>query len=152
MGIRHVGAKVSKQLLEAFETIEDLASADVEAIAAVDGLGEVIAKSIQRYFVKEEVKVLLKELESYGINMAYLGQKIADNAILSGKTVVLTGKLEHLKRSEAKAKLEALGAKVTGSVSKKTDLVVAGSDAGSKLEKAQSLGIDVVDEAWLLNL
>ena len=116
------------------------------------GLGEVIAKSIQRYFVKEEVKVLLKELESYGINMAYLGQKVADNAILSGKTVVLTGKLEHLKRSEAKAKLEALGAKVTGSVSKKTDLVVAGSDAGSKLEKAQSLGIDVVDEAWLLNL
>ena len=152
MGIRHVGAKVSKQLLEAFETIKDLASADVEAIAAVDGLGEVIAKSIQRYFVKEEVKVLLKELESYGINMAYLGQKVADNAILSGKTVVLTGKLEHLKRSEAKAKLEALGAKVTGSVSKKTDLVVAGSDAGSKLEKAQSLGIDVVDEAWLLNL
>lgn len=152
MGIRHVGAKVSKQLLEAFETIKDLASADVEAIAAVDGLGEVIARSIQRYFVKEEVKVLLKELESYGINMAYLGQKVADNAILSGKTVVLTGKLEHLKRSEAKAKLEALGAKVTGSVSKKTDLVVAGSDAGSKLEKAQSLGIDVVDEAWLLNL
>lgn len=152
LGIRHVGAKVSKQLLEAFETIKDLASADVEAIAAVDGLGEVIAKSIQRYFVKEEVKVLLKELESYGINMAYLGQKVADNAILSGKTVVLTGKLEHLKRSEAKAKLEALGAKVTGSVSKKTDLVVAGSDAGSKLEKAQSLGIDVVDEAWLLNL
>lgn len=152
LGIRHVGAKVSKQLLEAFETIKDLASADVEAIAAVDGLGEVIAKSIQRYFVKEEVKVLLKELESYGINMAYLGQKVADDAILSGKTVVLTGKLEHLKRSEAKAKLEALGAKVTGSVSKKTDLVVAGSDAGSKLEKAQSLGIDVVDEAWLLNL
>ena len=129
-----------------------MASADVEAIAAVDGLGEVIAKSIQRYFVKEEVKVLLKELESYGINMVYLGQKVADDAILSGKTVVLTGKLEHLKRSEAKAKLEALGAKVTGSVSKKTDLVVAGSDAGSKLEKAQSLGIDVVDEAWLLNL
>lgn len=152
LGIRHVGAKVSKQLLEAFETIKNLASADVEAVAAVDGLGEVIAKSIQRYFAKEEVKVLLKELESYGINMAYLGQKVADDAILSGKTVVLTGKLEHLKRSEAKAKLEALGAKVTGSVSKKTDLVVAGSDAGSKLEKAQSLGIDVVDEAWLLNL
>ena len=84
--------------------------------------------------------------------MAYLGQKEADDAILSGKTVVLTGKLEHLKRSEAKEKLEALGAKVTGSVSKKTDLVVAGSDAGSKLEKAQSLGIDVKDEAWLLDL
>ena len=137
LGIRHVGAKVSKQLLEAFGSIQELASADVEAIAAVDGLGEVIAKSIQRYFAKEEAQVLLKELETYGVNLAYLGQKEADDAILSGKTVVLTGKLEHLKRSEAKAKLEALGAKVTGSVSKKTDLVVAGSDAGSKLEKAQ---------------
>ena len=152
LGIRHVGAKVSKQLLEAFGSIQELASADVEAIAAVDGLGEVIAKSIQRYFAKEEAQVLLKELETYGVNLAYLGQKVADDAILSGKTVVLTGKLEHLKRSEAKAKLEALGAKVTGSVSKKTDLVVAGSDAGSKLEKAQSLGIEVKDEAWLLDL
>jgi len=152
LGIRHVGAKVSKQLLEAFGSIKELASADVEAIAAVDGLGEVIAKSIQRYFAKEEAQVLLKELETYGVNLAYLGQKVADDAILSGKTVVLTGKLEHLKRSEAKAKLEALGAKVTGSVSKKTDLVVAGSDAGSKLEKAQSLGIEVKDEAWLLDL
>ena len=152
MGIRHVGAKVSKQLLEAFSSIQELASADVEAIAAVDGLGEVIAKSIQRYFAKEEAQVLMKELESYGVNLSYLGQKVADDAILSGKTVVLTGKLEHLKRSEAKAKLEALGAKVTGSVSKKTDLVVAGSDAGSKLEKAQSLGIEVKDEAWLLDL
>ena len=152
LGIRHVGAKVSKQLLESFGTIKELASADVQAIAAVDGLGEVIAKSIQRYFAKEEAQVLLKELESYGVNLSYLGQKVADDAILSGKTVVLTGKLEHLKRSEAKAKLEALGAKVTGSVSKKTDLVVAGSDAGSKLEKAQSLGIEVKDEAWLLDL
>ena len=152
LGIRHVGAKVSKQLLEAFGSIQELASADVEAIAAVDGLGEVIAKSIQRYFAKEEAQVLMKELESYGVNLSYLGQKVADDAILSGKTVVLTGKLEHLKRSEAKAKLEALGAKVTGSVSKKTDLVVAGSDAGSKLEKAQSLGIEVKDEAWLLDL
>mgnify|MGYP002753698219 CR=1 FL=1 len=152
MGPSVVGAKVSKQLLEAFGSIQELASADVEAIAAVDGLGDVIAKSIQRYFAKEEAQVLMKELESYGVNLSYLGQKVADDAILSGKTVVLTGKLEHLKRSEAKAKLEALGAKVTGSVSKKTDLVVAGSDAGSKLEKAQSLGIEVKDEAWLLDL
>lgn len=87
LGIRHVGAKVSKQLLESFGTIKELASADVQAIAAVDGLGEVIAKSIQRYFAKEEAQVLLKELESYGVNLSYLGQKVADDAILSGKTV-----------------------------------------------------------------
>ena len=136
LGIRHVGAKVSKQLLEAFETIKDLASADVEAIAAVDGLGEVIARSIQRYFVKEEVKVLLKELESYGIN-GLSWAKVARQCHLSGKTVVLTGKLEHLKRGEAKSKTRGLtGAKVTGSVSKKTDLVVAGGDAGSKVGKS----------------
>ncbi|MFR2078928.1 MAG: helix-hairpin-helix domain-containing protein [Streptococcus sp.] len=98
-------------MLESFGTIKELASADVQASAAVDGLGEVIAKSIQRYFAKEEAQVLLKELESYGVNLSYLGQKVADDAIFSGKTVVLTGKLEHLKRSEAKAKLEALGAK-----------------------------------------
>ena len=86
-------------------------------LSAVDGLGEVYRpKSIQRYFAKEEAQVLLKELESYGVNLSYLGQKVTDDAILSGKTVVLTGKLEHLKRSEAKAKLEALGAKVTFSL------------------------------------
>ena len=96
LGIRHVGAKVSKQLLEAFGSIQELASADVEAIAAVDGLGEVIAKSIQRYFDKEEAQVLMKELETYGVNLSYLGQKVADDAILSGKTVVLTGKLSIL--------------------------------------------------------
>ena len=152
LGIRHVGAKVSKQLLEAFESIPLLAQAEIEAIAAVEGLGEVIAQSLHTYFAKKEAQELVKELEAYGVNLNYLGQKVADDAVLSGKTVVLTGKLEQLKRSEAKAKLESLGAKVTGSVSKKTDLVVAGSDAGSKLEKAQSLGIEVQDEAWLLNL
>ncbi|MBM7636155.1 DNA ligase (NAD+) [Streptococcus saliviloxodontae] len=152
LGIRHVGAKASKQLMEAFENLQALSQADEEAIAAIDGLGLVIAKSLRDYFATENARLLLSELEQDGVNLSYLGKKVSADAALSGQIVVLTGKLEHLKRSEAKAKLEELGAKVTGSVSKKTNLVVAGSDAGSKLAKAQELGIPVVDEEWLLTL
>lgn len=152
LGIRHVGSKASRLLLETFETLPALADADEEAIASIEGLGGVIAKSLRSYFAKEEAKKLLAELETYGVNLAYLGKKVAQDAALSGMTVVLTGKLEQMGRKEAKEKLEALGAKVTGSVSKKTDLVVAGADAGSKLAKAQELGIQVQDETWLLNL
>ena len=117
-----------------------------------DSLGMVVAESLQRYFAQEGSQLLLEELKDAGVNLDYLGQKVAADAPLSGKTVVLTGKLERLTRSEAKAKLEALGAKVTGSVSKKTDLLVAGSDAGSKLSKAQELSIEIQDEAWLESL
>ena len=152
LGIRHVGAKASRLLLEVFDNVPALVEATEEEISAIEGLGDVIAKSLRSYFAKEEVKELLVELESYGVNLSYLGKKVAADAALSGLTVVLTGKLEQLGRKEAKEKLESLGAKVTGSVSKKTDLVVAGSEAGSKLTKAQELGIRVVDEAWLLNL
>lgn len=152
LGIRHVGAKASKLLLETFGNVPALAHAEEEAIASIEGLGGVIAKSLHSYFAKKEAQKLLEELESYGVNLSYLGKKVAKDAALSGMTVVLTGKLEQMGRKEAKEKLENLGAKVTGSVSKKTDLVVAGADAGSKLTKAQELGIRIEDEAWLLNL
>ena len=152
LGIRHVGSKVSQILLQEFHDLDQLATADPERIASIDSLGMVVAESLKRYFAQEGSKRLLQELKEAGVNMAYLGDKVAADAALSGMTVVLTGKLERLTRSEAKAKLESLGAKVTGSVSKKTDLVVAGSDAGSKLTKAQELGIQVEDEAWLESL
>lgn len=152
LGIRHVGSKVSQILLQEFHDLDQLATADPERIASIDSLGMVVAESLKRYFAQEGSKRLLQELKEAGVNLAYLGEKVAADAALSGMTVVLTGKLERLTRSEAKAKLESLGAKVTGSVSKKTDLVVAGSDAGSKLTKAQELGIQVEDEAWLESL
>ena len=152
LGIRHVGSKASQLLLQHFHSIESLAQANPEEVAGIESLGSVIAQSLQSYFETEGAKILLSELKELGVNLDYKGQVVAADAALSGLTVVLTGKLERLTRSEAKSKLENLGAKVTGSVSKKTDLVVAGADAGSKLQKAQELGIEIRDEAWLESL
>ncbi|OKQ36863.1 DNA ligase (NAD(+)) LigA [Streptococcus pneumoniae] len=152
LGIRHVGSKASQLLLQYFHSIENLYQADSEEVASIESLGGVIAKSLQTYFATEGSEILIRELKETGVNLDYKGQTVVADAALSGLTVVLTGKLERLKRSEAKSKLESLGAKVTGSVSKKTDLVVVGADAGSKLQKAQELGIQVRDEAWLESL
>ena len=152
LGIRHVGSKASQLLLQHFHSIENLAQADPEEVASIESLGSVIAQSLQTYFATEGSNILLDELKEAGVNLDYKGQTVVANAALSGLTIVLTGKLERLTRSEAKSKLESLGAKVTGSVSKKTNLVVAGADAGSKLQKAQELSIEVRDEAWLESL
>ena len=152
LGIRHVGSKASQLLLQHFHSIESLAQANPEEVASIESLGSVIAQSLQSYFETEGAKILLSELKELGVNLDYKGQVVAADAALSGLTVVLTGKLERLTRSEAKSKLENLGAKVTGSVSKKTDLVVAGVDAGIKFQKAQELGIEIRDEAWLESL
>ena len=152
LGIRHVGSKASQLLLQHFHSIESLAQANPEEVAGIESLGSVIAQSLQSYFETEGAKILLSELKELGVNLDYKGQTVSVDAALSGLTVVLTGKLERLNRTEAKNKLESLGAKVTGSVSKKTDLVVAGVDAGSKLQKAQELGIEIRDEAWLESL
>jgi DNA ligase (NAD+) len=113
-----------------------------------------MADAIVAYFTQEEVQELIHELKEYGVNLTYKGPKLVSvenvDSVFAGKTVVLTGKLEQLSRNEAKAQIEALGGKVTGSVSKKTDLVVAGEEAGSKLTKANELEIEVWDEARLL--
>ncbi|HEL0609440.1 TPA: NAD-dependent DNA ligase LigA [Streptococcus equi subsp. zooepidemicus] len=152
LGIRHIGAKASRLILENYGDLETLLSVTAEELAQIDGLGLVIGQSLVQYFQQDQATQLLAELKSAGVNLAYLGQRPDRQAELFGLTVVLTGKLEKLNRTQAKEKLEQLGAKVTGSVSKKTDLVVAGSEAGSKLAKAQQLGIRIEDEDWLLNL
>lgn len=151
LGIRHVGGKAAKLLMERFANLRALSKATEEEISEIPSLGGVIATAVVSYFETDGAKILLDELENAGLNFDYLGV-VNVEGILSGKTVVLTGKLTTLKRSEAKEKLEALGANVSGSVSKKTDLVVAGEEAGSKLTKAQDLGIEIWSEQDLLDL
>jgi DNA ligase (NAD+) len=154
LGIRHVGAKAAKVLAEHFETMDRLQNATKEELMSIHEVGEKMADSIVTYFAKPEVKELLNELRVYGVNMEYKGPKTPKagdvDSYFAGKTVVLTGKLESLSRNEAKEKIEQLGGKVTGSVSKNTDLVIAGADAGSKLTKAQQLNIEVWDEMRFL--
>ncbi|KGR72485.1 NAD-dependent DNA ligase LigA [Streptococcus phocae subsp. salmonis] len=151
LGIRHVGAKASRLILETFGDIEALLDVTEDQVAQIDGLGKVIAASLVRYFQQEQAAKLISELKEAGVNLSYLGHRTDSTAALFGLTVVLTGKLSQMTRNEAKAKLEQLGAKVTNSVSKKTDLLVAGTEAGSKLDKAQQLGIRIENEDWLRN-
>lgn len=150
LGIRHVGAKVARILMSHFGNLQNLMAASVTEILEIDSLGEVIAQSIVTYFSKNEVKELITELKEAGLNFKYLGVSAAKAAqkegFFAGKKVVLTGTLSQMKRTDAKKWLEAQGADVTGSVSKNTDFVIAGQDAGSKLTKAQKLGITVLDE------
>ncbi|MEK3799193.1 NAD-dependent DNA ligase LigA [Peribacillus sp. FSL H8-0477] len=154
LGIRHVGSKAAKTLAQYFETMEVLSQAQLEDLTAINEIGEKMANAVVAYFENEEVQLLLSELKKAGVNFSYTGPKLAAietiDSVFAGKTVVLTGKLHQMGREEAKEKLEALGAKVAGSVSKKTDLLIAGEDAGSKLTKAESLGIDVWDEDRLI--
>lgn len=154
LGVRHVGAKAAKTLAIEFNTMDKLASATNEQLTAINEIGDKMADSIVSYFELEEVQELLQELKEIGVNMEYKGPKpvsIEDStSIFAGKTVVLTGKLEQLSRNEAKDEIERLGGKVAGSVSKKTHLVIAGEDAGSKLAKAQELGVEVWTEEQLI--
>lgn len=151
LGIRHIGEKAATLLAKNFKTMDALKNATFDELVAIDEIGEKMAESVVKFFKEEKVVQLIEQLERLGINMTYLkdepeGQSIAAQAVFANKTVVLTGKLEHFTRNEAKAIIEANGGKVTGSVSKNTDLVIAGEKAGSKLKQAEKLNIPVWDE------
>ena len=151
LGIDHVGAKAARLISQKFKNMAKIMEADVQEVAAIDTIGMTIAESLTTYFAQDEVVELVEELQASGVNMDYLGETeeqiedIPDN-YFKGKTVVLTGTLSHFTRSEFTKKLQALGAKVTGSVSKKTDYVIYGKDAGSKYAKAQKLGVALLTE------
>jgi DNA ligase (NAD+) len=154
LGIRHVGAKAAKTLAQEFDTMDRLSATTRDELIAINEIGDKMADAIVTFFEQEEVHDLIKELKDYGVNMVYTGAKPVaiegSSTVFAGKTVVLTGKLSQLTRNEAKEKIEALGGNVAGSVSKKTDLVIAGEDAGSKLKKAEELGIEIWNEEKLV--
>ncbi|MGV4321572.1 NAD-dependent DNA ligase LigA [Bacillus mojavensis] len=154
LGIRFIGSKAAKTLAMHFESLDNLKKATIEELLAIDEIGEKMADAVITYFHKEEMLELLAELEELGVNTLYKGPKKVkaedSDSYFAGKTIVLTGKLEELSRNEAKAQIEALGGKMTGSVSKNTDLVIAGEAAGSKLSKAQELNIEVWNEEQLM--
>lgn len=156
LGIRHVGAKAARLIAQHFKTMDAVKNATVDEIAAIKTVGQTIAESVVTYFQNPQVDELLEELVQAGVNMEFLGQSEEEQAAaaaespFNGLRVVLTGTLDHLKRADAKKWLEAHGAKVTGSVSGKTDLLIAGHDAGSKLAKAQQLNVKIINEATFM--
>ena len=154
LGIRHVGSKAAKTLAQQFETIENLQKSTEEELVAINEIGGKMADAITTYFQNPDVQHLVSELQALGVNTLYKGPKLVkaedSDSYFAGKTVVLTGKLQQLSRNEAKEGIEALGGKVTGSVSKSTDLVIAGEAAGSKLKKAEELNIEVWNETQLI--
>lgn len=151
LGIRHVGAKAAKLLAAEFMNMDNLIKADKIKIANINTIGETIADSLTAYFSNSEALDLVQELKDVQVNMEYTGSvTVTDtNDHFSNKTVVITGTLVDYKRKELADKLESLGAKVTGSVTKKTDLLIAGEKAGSKLDKANSLNVDIINESTL---
>ena len=154
LGIRHIGQKGAKLLANRFLTLDAIAEAPVGAIAEIEGFGDIMAQSVADYFALEESKKLVEEIKALHINTDNLNPPSvpAENSPFLGKTFVITGTLPNYKRTEAAAIIESLGGKVSGSVSKKTDYVLAGEEAGSKLTKAQSLGITVIDEAEFIKM
>ncbi len=148
LGIRHIGQKAAKLLADTFRSLEALSTAKEEEIAAIEGFGDIMSQSTAAYFALEESQKLVEEIKALGLNTVNLTPvpTIAADSPFLGKTFVITGALPHYKRTEAAAIIESLGGKVAGSVSKKTDYVLAGEEAGSKLTKAQALGVTIIDE------
>ncbi|AMB99455.1 DNA ligase (NAD(+)) LigA [Aerococcus urinaehominis] len=155
LGIRHVGSKAARDIASHYPTMAAILAANQEELAQIDGIGQVIANSVVEYFDNEDVQALIEKLANLGVNMIYQGPRPGQTSDLDsfwqGKTVVLTGKMATYSRPEAKKLIEAQGGKVTGSVSRNTDILIAGSDAGSKLAKAQYLGVTIFSEADMLD-
>ena len=145
LGIRHVGSKASKLLARKYRNIDNLANATFEELSEINDIGEVMANSIRDFFLQDQTKDLIQKLKNAGVNMELLEENLADNRF-EGKTFVLTGSLEQFTRKEAEDIIEKFGGKTSSSVSKKTDYVLAGEESGSKLTKAQNLGIKIIDE------
>lgn len=145
LGIRHVGNKASKVLARKYRTIDNLAKASFEDLSAINDIGPIVANSIKEFFEQEQTLDLIKKLKEAGVNMNSKEEEIQDNRF-EGKTFVLTGSLENYTRGEASNIIEKFGGKTSGTVSKKTDYVLAGEDAGSKLTKAQNLGVTIISE------
>ena len=155
LGILHVGAGVAKSLGRQFATLDDLQKASQDELNAIEDIGDIIAQSLYDWFQQERNRRLVERLREAGLNFrsqSYQAKAAAAAGPFAGKTFVLTGTLPTLKREEAAAKIETLGGKVTSSVSKKTDYVLAGEDAGSKLDKAKTLGVKIITESEFLKL
>lgn len=154
LGIRHIGVKSAKSLTKVFKSIDEIEKASLERLSEIDDVGEITAKSIYEFFQQEQTKDLLKRLKNAGVNMKAIQSKENDkydNRFLD-KTFVLTGGLDNYTREEASQIIENFGGKVSGSVSKKTDFVLAGEEAGSKLTKAQELGVKIISEQEFITL
>ncbi|WP_133016431.1 NAD-dependent DNA ligase LigA [Clostridium cuniculi] len=151
LGIPNVGVKTAKDLVNKFKSIEGLKSATFDELVSVQDVGDIVAKCVLEFFQEEKVLATIDELLKLGVNPSF-EEKVILESSFNGKTVVVTGTLQNYSRGEIKAKLESLGAKVSGSVSKKTDYVIAGEEAGSKLTKAQDLGVTVLSEEEFENM
>ena len=146
IGIRNVGAKTAKIIAKKFKSIDGVMNASIEDLSSIKDIGNIIAESVYNYFKDEKNIQMVKDLKMEGLNMEYLGEEVVESEAFAGKTFVLTGGLENFTRDEAKEIIENNGGNVSGSVSKKTSVVIAGADPGSKYAKAVELGIEIWDE------